>query len=243
MINTHKHTQTSKVALITGAGRGIGRALLDQLLYNDYELIAIVRTEADVEKLEQIAAGKVHALCCDITNPDAEQIIKSFVNDKVSKIDLLINNAGYGATGYGIEGLKYEELDRVLAVHLYGPIRCTRAALPLLRKSPAASILNISSRFASLEWVANGVVPHDQATYAYRIAKGAMNMLTSCLAVELQATNIRVLAIDPGKVKTRFGPKDADTEPEAAATAILNLVENNNSTATFLHASGEKLPW
>ena len=231
------------VAVVTGAGRGIGRALLELLLKRNYIVIAVVRSLKDVGELEALS-NHVHAVCCDVTEPSSERLIKEFVESKVEKIDLLINNAGYGATAYGIESLKFEELDRVMAVHCHGPIRCVKACLPLIRKSSRAAILNISSRFASLEWVSTRTVPADQATYAYRIAKAAMNMLSSCLAVELQDAGIRVLAIDPGKVKTRFGPVDADTEASQAAESIVNLAENNKDTALFVQASsGEKLPW
>lgn len=232
----------NKVALVTGAGRGIGRALVEALVAQAYTVIAVVRTLKDVSELEA-SSSKVHAVCCDITEASSEKILREFVEARVTKIDLLINNAGYGATAYGIEALKFEELDRVIAIHCYGPIRCVKAVLPLMKAAKKATILNISSRFASIEWVANKVVPADQATYAYRIAKAAMNMLSSCLAIELENSNINVLAIDPGKVKTRFGPVDADTEPKDAALSILQIAANNKETGKFIHASGEKVPW
>jgi NAD(P)-dependent dehydrogenase (short-subunit alcohol dehydrogenase family) len=229
------------VAVVTGAGRGIGRALVDVLKERGYTVVAVVRSLGDVAELSSIK--NVIALRCDVTEPSTEAVLKEFIASRVEKVDLLINNAGFGAKSYGIEGLVYGELEDVLAVSCYGPIRCTRACLPMLRKSSRAVVLNISSRFASLEWVANGVVPHTEATYAYRIGKAAMNMFTSCLSVELRAENIKVLAVDPGKVKTRFGPKDADTEPQDAAQAIVDLVESTDLTGLFLRASGEKLPW
>lgn len=241
-MNSSPDSSNKKVAVVTGAGRGIGRALVEALTEQSYTVIAVVRTLKDVSELEA-SSSNVHAVCCDITEASSEKILQEFVETKVSQVDLLINNAGYGASAYGIEGLKFEELDRVIAVHCYGPIRCVKAVLPLMRAAKNATILNISSRFASIEWVANKVVPADQATYAYRIAKAAMNMLSSCLAIELENSNIKVLAIDPGKVKTRFGPVDADTEAKDAASSILQIAENNKETGKFIHASGEKVPW
>jgi NAD(P)-dependent dehydrogenase (short-subunit alcohol dehydrogenase family) len=155
----------------------------------------------------------------------------------------LFNNAGYGATGFGIAGLDLQELDRVLAVHCHGPIRCVRAALPLLKKSTNPVIINVSSRFASVQDVVTETVPADAATYAYRIAKAAMNMFTACLAVELKSSGIRVLAVDPGKVNTRFGPTDADVQPLDAATAMVDLALRVTETGQFLHASGRKKRW
>jgi NAD(P)-dependent dehydrogenase (short-subunit alcohol dehydrogenase family) len=231
------------VAVVTGAARGIGKALVENLHARGYQVIAVVRNLSDVRDLFTLDPQQLFPVRCDVTEPSTETTLREFLETQVGKVDLLINNAGFGASGYGIEGLNYQELDKVLAVHCYGPIRCVRACLPFLRASSKATIINISSRFGSLEWVANGTVPHDQATYPYRIAKAALNMFTSCLAVELQAEDIRVLSIDPGKVKTRFGPKDADTEAATAAAAIIDLAEQDSNTGMFLHASGDKVPW
>ncbi len=243
---TQQETQSpsgQRVAVVTGAGRGIGRALVDELRARGYLVVAVVRSLQDVRELFACDPRNVFPVRCDVREHSTEAVLREFIESQTGRVDLLINNAGFGATGYGIAGLIYEELDDVLAVSCYGPIRCVRACLPFLRASSQAVVLNMSSRFGSVEWVANGVVPHDQATYPYRIAKAALNMFTSCLAVELRSEGIRVLAVDPGKVKTRFGPTDADTEPADAASAIVDLAEGDSDTGLFLHASGEKLPW
>lgn len=232
-----------RIAVVTGAGRGIGRALVDSLNARGYAVVAVVRSLKDVPELFAIDPQNILPLRCDVTEPSTEAVLREFLEIHVDKVDLLVNNAGYGAKCYGIEGLDFDELDNVMKVHCHGPIRVVRACLPFLRQAKNAAIINVSSRFGSVEWVATATVPPDQATYAYRIAKAAMNMFTSCLAVELKPEGIRVLSVDPGKVKTRFGPVDADTEPSDAAEAIINLVENGSQTAQFVRASGEKLPW
>jgi NAD(P)-dependent dehydrogenase (short-subunit alcohol dehydrogenase family) len=236
------HDTKQPVAVITGAGRGIGRALTEELRRRGYLVVALVRSIADVSELFKADPENILPLRCDVTETSTETVLRQFLERQIRKVDLLVNNAGYGATAYGVEQMDFQELDRVLAVHCHGPIRCVRACLPFLKASNRPVIVNMSSRFASLEWVATQHVPGNEATYPYRIAKAALNMFTSCLSVELQ-DKVRVLAIDPGKVKTRFGPKDADTEPEDAARAIIDLVENGDQTGVFVHASGEKLPW
>jgi NAD(P)-dependent dehydrogenase (short-subunit alcohol dehydrogenase family) len=235
---THK-----PVAVVTGAGRGIGRALVNVLHERGYVVVAVVRSLSDVSELFALDPHNILPLRCDVTEPSTESILREFLDSQIDRVDLLINNAGFGATRYGIEGLSYQELSDVLAVSCYGPIRCVRACLPHLRASKRAAVINMSSRFGSLQWVATGEVPHEEATYAYRIGKASLNMFTSCLSIELKAEGIRVLSVDPGKVKTRFGPKDADTEPLDAAGAIVDLVEAGSATGAFVHASGEKLPW
>lgn len=231
------------VAVITGAGRGIGRALVETLHARGYLVVAVVRSLSDVGNLFSLDPERVFPVRCDVTEASTEATLREFLERHVPRVDVLVNNAGFGATCYGIEQLKYEELESVLAVSCFGAIRCVRACLPFLRASSRGAVINVSSRFGSLEWVSSGAVPHNEATYAYRIGKAALNMLTSCLAVELRSENIRVLAVDPGKVKTRFGPKDADIEPTDAARNIVDLIENGVETGLFVHASGEKLPW
>ncbi|MGD9679690.1 MAG: SDR family NAD(P)-dependent oxidoreductase [Candidatus Obscuribacterales bacterium] len=231
------------VAVVTGAGRGIGRALVDVLYNRGYDVIAVVRSLNDVRDIFSVDPNRIFPVRCDVEEPSTETVLSEFIETQTGRVDLLFNNAGFGASGMGIDGLDYRELDRVLNVHCYGAIRCVRACMPYLRQSESATIVNISSRFGSLDWVASGVVPHDQATYPYRIAKAALNMFSSCLSIELKEERIKVLAIDPGKVKTRFGPVDADIEPVDSARAIVDLVEKNTGTGLFLNVSGDSLPW
>lgn len=238
-----ENVPNGKTAVVTGAARGIGRALVDNLYARGYTVVAVVRNLADVEQLSALAPGKILPIRCDITEASTEKVLREFLDAKCTAVDLLINNAGHGATKYGIASMDFNELNRVMAVSCHGPARVVRACLPHLRKGENSAILNISSRFGSLEWVATGAVPHQEATYPYRIAKAAMNMFTSCLAIELKEEGIRVLAVDPGKVRTRFGPKDADTEPQDAARNIVDLAENTTETGLFVHASGERVPW
>lgn len=245
-MTTTKESSTKKkrpVAVVTGAGRGLGLAFVNELIGRGYTVVAVVRTIAHVRELFKLSPEHILPLRCDVSEASTETTLKDFLDSQVETVDLLINNAGHGATGYGISGLVYKELDAVLQVHCYGPIRCTRACLDHLRRSENASIINISSRFASMHQVANKLLPDGGATYPYRIGKAALNMLTSCLSVELEGEGIRVFSVDPGKVKTRFGPKDADLEPQESARAVIDLVKTQQETGQFLHASGEKVPW
>ncbi len=113
-----------KVAVVTGAGRGIGRALVDVLREKNYQVIAVVRSLSDVSDLFSTDPHNIFPVRCDVTESSTEATLAEFIARQVDKVDLLINNAGYGANGYGISGLDLQELEKVLAVHCYGPIRC-----------------------------------------------------------------------------------------------------------------------
>ncbi len=217
--------------------------MLEELRERGYIVIAVVRSLSDVSELFSLDPENVLPIRCDVTEPSTEIVLREFLESQIDRVDLLINNAGYWCYWLCIEKLKLDELESVLSVHCFGAIRCLRACLPLLRKSKNATVINISSRFGSLEWVSTGKVAHERTTYAYRIAKAALNMFTSSLAAELRNDGIKVLSVDPGKVKTRIGLSDADVEPAHAAQAIVKLAENVSETGLFLNTAGEKLPW
>ncbi|HEY9757366.1 MAG TPA: SDR family NAD(P)-dependent oxidoreductase [Oculatellaceae cyanobacterium] len=233
-----------RIAVVTGAGRGIGRVITEHLLAHNYQVVAVVRKLADVEELERLFKPNLVALRCDVTEPSCETALRECLERNVDHIDLLFNNAGFSAKGKGITGLDFQELTNVISVHCYGPIRCVRACLPFLQKSDNACVANISSRFGSLEMVSTNAVPNQETTYPYRIAKAAMNMFTACLSVELEADRIRVLSIHPGQVKTSFGASDAATPPEEAAANIVGIAEGFEKSGAFVHATtGSVLPW
>jgi NAD(P)-dependent dehydrogenase (short-subunit alcohol dehydrogenase family) len=128
-------------------------------------------------------------------------------------------------------------------VHCLGALRATQATLPWLQRAPRPAIVNISSRRGSLAQEAAGGAPGD-ASYAYRIAKAAQNMLTVCLSVELRHAGIPVLAVHPGALLTGTAPPDAAVAPRLAARRILALAEQaDRAPALFLEPPDRTLPW
>jgi NAD(P)-dependent dehydrogenase (short-subunit alcohol dehydrogenase family) len=113
-------------------------------------------------------------------------------------------------------------MEEIFRVHCVGALRCTKAALPWLRRAARPVVVNVSSRFGSIGRTAAGEF---RGIYSYNVAKAALDMLTACLDRELRADGIRVFAVHPGRLRTAVGAADADTDPADAARKLADWVE------------------
>ncbi len=189
-----KNEETEKVALVTGAARGIGLAtarsfLADGwrvgLLDNDSDTLAT--TMADLE-----AGDQALRLDADVAEPDQFEAALSAVGERFGRLDALVNNAGIAIFGPMME-TSLEHWSRVMAVNLTGPFICTRAAVPLMLASGGGSVVNITS-ISSLR--------ASTLRVAYGTSKAGLAHLTQQQAVELGGRGIRVNAVAPGPVDT-----------------------------------------
>lgn len=241
-----------KVALITGANRGIGLETARQLgktgvtvVVGARSLAAAQKTAASLEK-EGIDAFPVQL---DVTSAADRKTAAKAVADKYGKLDILINNAGVGPDeGLGkpktIETTE-EELQKIFGTNLFATIAVTREFLPLLKKSPAARIVNLSSILGSLTLHADPNGPLASAKlFAYDASKSALNAFTIHLAAELKDTKIKVNSAHPGWVKTEMGTDNAPMEvEEGAKTSVdLALLGADGPNGRFIHL-GNELPW
>jgi len=112
----------------------------------------------------------------------------------------------------------------LLAVHCIGALRATRLALPFLRRSQRALVVNITSRFGSIARTAAGEFSGNQYSYSYRVAKAAQNMLTLCLSQELRHDGISVCAVHPGRLRTDSGPPDPELSAEEGAERLAGWI-------------------
>ena len=194
---------TGLVAIVTGGGSGIGAATA-ALLTERGARVAIL--DRDVPSGDRVAAM---ALTCDVTfTPGVEKAISAVV-ETLGGIDIVVNNAGIGATGDIAANLD-DEWHRVLDVNVVGIARVTRAALPHLRRSSHAAIVNTCSVVASVG------VPQ-RAVYA--ASKGAVAALTLAMAADHLTDGIRVNAVAPGTADTPWVGRLLDQAPDAAAAA------------------------
>jgi NAD(P)-dependent dehydrogenase (short-subunit alcohol dehydrogenase family) len=186
--------QNRKVALVTGAARGIGLATAMRFLADGWRVALL---DIDGEKLQRTYAALAQpdltlALTCDVADPSGVTRATNTMAKKFGRLDALVNNAGI-AIFKPILDVTYEDWQRVLAVNLTGPFLVTQAAVPLMRDSGGGAIVNITS--------ISGLRASTLRT-AYGTSKAGLAHLTKQQAVELAALGIRVNAVAPGPVDT-----------------------------------------
>jgi len=227
--------------LVTGAGRGFGRELGRVFLERGWTVFPLVRTPEALAGWAR--TERCFPLCADVGAADAEDAIGRALEARTSALDLLVNNAGQIHKRRWLSETVAEDMEELFRVHCVGAFRCTRAALPFLRRAEKPTVVNITSRFGSITQAVGGQF---RGIYSYSIAKCAQNMLTVCLDQELRKEGIRVFAVHPGRLRTAAAAVDADTEPQVAAARLSEWVESVGRNAECgLHdlMAGGVIPW
>ena len=209
-------SKQNKIALVTGANRGIGFAIAQGLLKADFRVIIGSRSlEKGKIAVEKLNSPLVSAI--EINIADDDSINKAFneLNGKIDRLDVLINNAGiYPDNGFNILTIDRQLLTKTLNVNTFGAIKTTQIFLPLLEKGDKARIINYSSGYGQLAGLSAGVP-------SYCLSKLAVNGATIMLADALASKNITVNAVDPGWVSSDMGGQNAPrTVEQGADTAI-----------------------
>jgi meso-butanediol dehydrogenase / (S,S)-butanediol dehydrogenase / diacetyl reductase len=183
---------TNKIAVVTGAARGIGLATATLFLENDWRVAMIDCDEAELQKAAKALSG-VLPVCCDVSVPDMVEVMISKVLSEFGGIDALVNNAGV-AIFKPLEEMDFESWRTIMSTNLDGVFLCTKAAIPALKESHGA-VVNIASISA---------VRASTLRVAYGTSKAAVVHLTKQLAVELGDYGVRVNCVSPGPVKTKL---------------------------------------
>ena len=232
---------SGKIALITGASRGIGLALARALAAEGCNLILTARTLAGPEKAGRELAGKgarVLAKICDVRDPESVRILAASVKKQFGRVDILINNAGIAHAAAPVDKLPIEVWKAVLDTNLTGTFLVTRAILPLMRDG--GTIVN------NLSIAATRVFPD---TSAYNASKHGALGFTNTLREELRPRGIRVIALLPGATDTEIwnslwpdAPRKKMMSPSTVAEALVSALKlPANSTVeelTILPSSG-----
>jgi short-subunit dehydrogenase len=237
---------TKKVALITGANKGLGLEIARQL---GREGVTVVIGARDIAK-GQTAANTLqaegldaHAVKIDVTSAEDIAALPAFFATKFGGLDILINNAGVMKEREG--EVNAETLRSTFEANVIGPFAVTQALLPLLKASPAGRIVNHSSILGSLTVnSAPDQISTEWLAPAYNSSKAALNMLTIIQARQLADTKIKVNAAHPGWVKTDLGTDAAPMEtPDGAKTAVrLALLPEDGPSGGYFHMN-DTLPW
>jgi NAD(P)-dependent dehydrogenase (short-subunit alcohol dehydrogenase family) len=244
--------QGKKVALITGANRGIGFETAKQLGEQGVTVVLGSRklndAEAAAAKLKS-AGIDAYGIQLDVTKAADRSAAAKYLDQKFGKLDILINNAGV-ASGhdFGTNSTTKttdEELRNVFETNVFSVVSLTQELLPLIKKSDAGRIVNLSSILGSLALHADPKSPiYSFKTFSYNSSKAALNSYTIHLAAELKDTPIKVNSVHPGWVKTEMGTDAAPMEiPEGAKTSVAAaLLGPDGPSGHFIHL-GQELPW
>jgi len=240
-----------KVALITGANKGLGLEMARQLGKAGVTVVLAARDLRKGEAAAEALRGEgvdAHALKLDVTDRRDHSTAAGFLEQNFGRLDILINNAGVSLEPFG-SGYPSTTTDAVIQqtfdTNFFAPIALTRSLLPLLKKSAAARIVNMSSILGSQTLHAD---PHSSIynfkSLSYDASKAALNSFTIHLAYELKDTKIKVNSAHPGWVKTDMGTDAAPMEiPDGARTGVeLALLADDAPTGGFFHL-GKPLPW
>src|SRR6266849_1155952 len=211
-----------KHAVVTGGSRGIGRAIAEHLLRAGASIAICGRNSASVDRasaeLKQSTGGEIFGEPADISKLDQVERFFGVVASRFGNLDILVNNAGAGVFR-GLQDLTPEDWRKTIERNLSGVFYCCHHALPLLRKSGAGYIVQISS-LAGANAFAGGA--------AYNASKFGLNGFSEAILQDLRNENIRVSYIMPGSVKTGFGPNTGDDSwkiaPEDVAEVVLSLL-------------------
>jgi NAD(P)-dependent dehydrogenase (short-subunit alcohol dehydrogenase family) len=240
-----------KIALITGANKGIGLETARQLGRKEITVLVGARDagkgESAVAKLRREGID-AHPIVIDVSDPKSVKEAAGKVERDFGRLDILVNNAGVlaDAKEKKVSEQSLATWRETFDTNVFGLIATTQAFLPLLRKSEAARIVNLSSILGSIGFHATPGSPVYEAkdTPAYNVSKAAVNAYTVQLAHELKETRIKVNAAHPGWVKTDMGGAGAIMEIEdgARTSVALATAGTDAPNGTFVHM-GEPLPW
>jgi len=246
---------SEKIAFITGGNRGIGYQTALELKDSGVKVVIGSRDLAQGE----LAAARLRAqgvdadtIRFDVTNPADHQTAYDYFNSKYGRLDILVNNAGIAGGTFPGTGPEHSAgevpldlLRKVFETNFFAQVAVTEALLPLIKKSPAGRIVNLSSILGSLSLHSTPGSPiFDAKSFAYDASKTALNAFTIHLAHELRGTTIKVNSAHPGWVKSDMGGPHATMElSEGARTsAALATLPEDGPTGGYFHL-GKPLPW
>jgi len=222
-----------KVALITGGGRGIGKAIALDYAREGAKLAICARTGSEIEETaKEIRAlgAECLAVACDVSLEEPVSKLIGEVQKHFGRIDVLINNAGVMIRPAPIAETEVKKWDYTMAVNLRGPFLVTKALLPLMMRQKGGAIINVSSS------IGRGAYANFAA---YAASKWGIEGFTQTLAVEVKSYNIRVNSVEPGYVATKLtGYQGSRPESVTEVFVFLGTDESKGITGRMLSSSG-----
>jgi NAD(P)-dependent dehydrogenase (short-subunit alcohol dehydrogenase family) len=212
---------TGKVAIVTGSTKGIGLAIAERMVNEGASVVISARTAADVDGVAGRLGESAFGVACDVADPHACQRLIDATVERFGRLDVLVNNAGFGIFK-SVSEMTVEEWRRQIDVNLGGVFYCSKAALPHLSASGDGFIINIGS-LAGRNYFAGGT--------GYNAAKAGLVGLTEAMMLDVRYDDVRVSIIMPGSVNTHFRGKVQSPErswplePDDCAVAVMQLLD------------------
>lgn len=241
-----------RIALITGANKGIGFETARQLGEKGIAVLVGARTQqkADAAAALLVAEGiNAKGVIIDVTKNEDVQKLTQQLSEEYGRLDILVNNAGI-IQGESFQGnstlsVTLKDMMDTFNANFFGVVNLTQQLLPLLKKSDAGRIVNLSSILASLSLHADDTSPiYGSKSFAYNASKTALNQFTVHIAATLKDTNIKVNSAHPGWVKTDMGGEVAPMSVKVGAKTSVDLatLDDDGPTGKYMHL-GKELPW
>jgi NAD(P)-dependent dehydrogenase (short-subunit alcohol dehydrogenase family) len=223
-MSSSPNNQQPSVAVVTGSSSGIGLAASLALAKNGYLTYATIRNLAKQDSIQSIAEKErlpVRTVQLDVTDENSvKNTIQSIISES-GRIDLLVNNAGYGLTG-AFEDIEIDEIKALYETNVFGVIRVTQAVLPIMRKQGSGRIINISSGAGRIGFPGSS---------AYVSSKFALEGLSESMAFEVEQFGIKTVLVEPGFVRTNFAENIAIAkkaqEPRSPYSQMMQMMSSN----------------
>ncbi|MCZ6696168.1 MAG: SDR family oxidoreductase [Acidobacteria bacterium] len=233
----------SRRVLITGASRGLGLEFTRQWLAQGAQVFALARKADAATELAGLGRDHREGLRihdCDVASDGSVDEARRAVSGAWDRIDVLINNAGiYGERSDTIEEIDFDTIRRVFETNALGPMRVTRAFLPLLKKGRDPRIAHLSSLMGSIDDNGSG------GSYAYRISKAALNMISKNLSHDLRSAGIISAVLHPGWVRTDMGGPQGRMSVEESVGGLIRTLDSlaMKQSGGFFDYAGKPAPW
>lgn len=212
--------QSPRLALVTGANRGIGFEACRQLAQHGLRVLVTARDEGRGRRAAEGLRKEgldVHFHRLNVTDTGSIETAMAFAEGELGGVDVLVNNAGvYPDEGVPGLSIDLETVRRTMEVNSYGPLRLCQAVIPRMRRRRYGRIVNVSSGLGALGNMGGG-------TLAYRLSKVSLNALTVILADEVRGTGVLINAMCPGWVRTEMGGPNAPRSVEQGADTVVFL--------------------
>lgn len=218
----------AKIALVTGASSGTGESIAKELTKYGFKVYGAARR---VDRMEHLKADGITPVSLDLTNDDSIQACVKEVIGKEGRIDVLVNNAGYGSYG-AIEDVPMEEAKRQFDVNLFGMARLIQCVTPYMRENHYGKIVNVSSMGGKI-WTKFGGW--------YHATKFAVEGFSDCLRMELKPFGIDVVVVEPGGIKTDWGIIAAENLKKTSANGAYAEAATKAADGMIKNYSGNML--